>query len=250
VGRAGYEKIERLILNSQAAKIVNEVGIQGVTVFIPVYNEAAVIETNLRVLFGFLEGLGIDYEVLVGSNGSTDGTVSIIEKMTEKVPALHFFHLPEKGVGAAFREGVMRASFEYLVTVDMDLSINLDFIRRAFGLLESHDLVIGYKIIGDQQRSFIRKAASSMFIALARLLLGIDFHDYSIAAKGYRRNVARNYLRWIDDLTFYVVEIVYRAHRDGMRITEVPVSCCDLRGSRFTWSTRAFINLENFSCSG
>ncbi len=206
---------------------------QGVTVFIPVYNEEEVLEANLKILCRFLEGLDLCYEVLVGSNGSSDGTVAILESMARELPVLRFFHLPVKGVGAAFREGLMQASYEYFVTVDMDLSISLDFISRACGLLESHDIVIGSKFTGRQRRSFIRKAASGTFIALARMLLGIGFHDYSIAAKGYRKSVARNYISRVDDLTFYVVEVVYRAHQDGMRLTEIPVYCCDTRGSRF-----------------
>lgn len=206
---------------------------RGLTVFIPVYNEEAILETNLRKLCSFLDGHKLRYEVLVGSNGSTDATVSILEHVAADLPRVRFFHLPEKGVGAAFREGVGRASFEYLVTVDMDLSINLDFIVEACQLLQSHDLVIGSKITGDQQRSVMRKAVSGVFIGLARLLLGIGFHDYSIAAKAYRRNLARRYLPRMDDLTFYVVEVVFRAHRDGMRIAEMPVSCRDMRESRF-----------------
>jgi glycosyltransferase involved in cell wall biosynthesis len=206
---------------------------RGVTVFIPVYNEESIIEANLKGLVSFLDGLGLDYEVLVGSNGSTDATVSMLEHVSGDLPVVRFFHLSKKGVGAAFKEGVKKSTFDYLVTVDMDLSISLSFIPKACSLLESHDLVIGSKITGEQNRSALRKAASGAFIALARLLLGIGFHDYSIAAKAYRKDVVERYLPQMDDLTFYVVEVVFRAHRDGMRITEVPVSCCDLRGSRF-----------------
>lgn len=206
---------------------------QGLTVFIPVYNEEAVLEANLRTLFRFLDGFGAPCEVLVASNGSTDATVGILEKIAVDLPRLRFFHLPEKGVGAAFKEGVRMGSFEYLVTVDMDLSINLDFILQAHELLGSHELVIGSKITGDQQRSALRKAASGAFIALAKSLLGIGFHDYSIAAKAYRRDMVERYIHRMDDLTFYVVQLVFHAHRDGARIIEVPVSCRDTRGSRF-----------------
>ena len=206
---------------------------RGLTVFIPVYNEETILETNLRKLCSFLDRIDLRHEVLVGSNGSTDATVSILEDIAARRPCLRFFHLPEKGVGAAFKEGVRRAAFEYMITVDMDLSISLDFIVQACELLKSHDMVIGSKFTGDQQRSPIRKTVSGLFIGLARLLLGIGFHDYSIAAKAYRRDLARRYLSRMDDLTFYVVEVVFCAHRDGMRITEVPVSCRDLRESRF-----------------
>jgi hypothetical protein len=136
-------------------------------------------------------------------------------------------------VGKAFKEGVRRARYDRFITVDMDLSIHLDFIPHAYGLLERYDMVIGSKITGSQKRSRVRKAASGAFIVLARLLLGIYYHDYSIAAKAYRRETARRYIPYLDDKTFYVVHMVYRASLEGRRLTEVPVACEDLRSSRF-----------------
>jgi hypothetical protein len=37
----------------------------------------------------------------------------------------------------------------------------------------------------------------------------------------------------MDDQTFYVVQLVYWARRDGKRLREIPVACMDLRESRF-----------------
>ena len=125
------------------------------------------------------------------------------------------------------------AAHDRIVTVDMDLSISLDFIDQACRLLDHSDMVIGSKITGEQQRSWSRMAASNLFIRLAGRLLNINYHDYSIAAKGYRKDLVQRYLEHIDDHTFYVVEMVYRASRDGRRIVEVPVDCRDMRGSRF-----------------
>jgi hypothetical protein len=61
----------------------------------------------------------------------------------------------------------------------------------------------------------------------------MDYHDYSIAAKGYRKDLLERYLPFMDDKTFYVVEVAYRATLGGKRLIEVPVACEDLRGSRF-----------------
>ncbi|MDZ7695548.1 MAG: hypothetical protein U5R49_01015 [Deltaproteobacteria bacterium] len=94
-------------------------------------------------------------------------------------------------------------------------------------------MVIGSKITGSQKRSWIRRLASAAFIRLATILLRIDFHDYSIAAKGYRKPLAAKYLSEMDDKTFYVVQVVYWARRKGKKLTEIPVECTDMRESRF-----------------
>ena len=205
----------------------------GMTVFIPVYNEEDLLVKNTLRLLAFLDALKVPYEVILGSNGSTDGTVNLAGELSREHDGVRFFHLASKGVGRAFREGVGMATHDRMITVDMDLSISLDFIPEAFRLLDHSHMVIGSKITGDQQRSWSRKAASNLFIRLAGRLLHINYHDYSIAAKGYRKDLLNRYLEHIDDHTFYVVEIVHRASRDGYGILEIPVNCMDMRGSRF-----------------
>lgn len=205
----------------------------GITVFIPVYNEETLLVPNIERLMDHMRSLGTAFEIIIGSNGSTDRTVALARRICNRHEALRYFHLHEKGVGAAFRQGVLLARHPHLITVDMDLSIDLDFIAAANRLLDRHHVVIGSKITGDQKRPYFRKAASNLFIRMAGLLLQIGFQDYSIAAKGYRTDVARKYLDRIDDKTFYVVEIIYRADRDGYRIAQTPVICYDMRDSRF-----------------
>ncbi len=207
--------------------------ISGLTVFIPVFNEEALLVPNTRRLLAFLDRLGRPYEVILGSNGSTDRTVELAGRLSDHHGTVRYFHLAQKGVGRAFREGVRLASFDLIVTVDMDLSISLDFIPEACRLLDHSDMVIGSKITGNQRRSWIRKAASNLFIILAGYLLKINYHDYSIAAKGYRKHLVKQYLEHIDDHTFYVVKIVHYAARNGCRLVEIPVNCQDMRGSRF-----------------
>jgi glycosyltransferase involved in cell wall biosynthesis len=205
----------------------------GLTVFIPVYNEESLLQSNTMRLIRFLSNLDIPYEILIGSNGSFDRTVTIVSKLSLKHPELSWFHLPEKGVGVAFVEAVKRAMYDRIVTVDMDLSIDLNFIGKSYHLLDDHDMVIGSKITGNQLRSWIRRAASNLFIQIAKRLLHIDFHDYSIAAKAYRKEFALKYLDYVDKHTFYVVNIIFKAIRDGNKLIEIPVSCVDLRESRF-----------------
>ena len=220
----------------------------GLTVFCPVFNEEEIIEANIKRLMAFLDALdpAPSYEVIIGSNGSNDRTVEIAQRLKkEYAPRLQVFQLPEKGVGKAFVCGVEAARYDRIVTVDMDLSIDMGFIPQSLQLLDRFDMVIGSKVTGDQKRPWIRKSVSNLFIQLARVLLNIGFHDYSIAAKAYRTAMAKKYLSHADDLTFYVVKIVYFAARDGHRITELPVSCHDMRESRFNLIHEGFYKFGN-----
>ncbi|MEW6264126.1 MAG: glycosyltransferase family 2 protein [Thermodesulfobacteriota bacterium] len=206
---------------------------RGLSVIVPVLNEADIIETNTRRLVNYLDGLDFTWEVIVISNGSTDRTEEIGRRLAEEISRVRFLSVPTKGVGLAFSLGVRMAGFDRIVSVDMDLSIDLAFIHLSFDLLRDYHIVVGSKKMGAQDRNFIRKAGSSAFILAARLLLGLSFEDYSIAAKAYRRAVASSYLDRIDGGTSYVLDIIYHALADGGRAVEIPVYCQDYRASKF-----------------
>jgi glycosyltransferase involved in cell wall biosynthesis len=206
---------------------------RGVTIFIPVFNEESILEAHTKKLIIHLQTFGFPYEIIIGSNGSFDKTVMILEALKKGIPCLNYFHIPIKAVGRAFRIGLESARFNRVISLDMDLSIDLSFIERAYHQLETSHVVVGSKITGDQQRSVLRKTASNAFIFCARTLLGLSFSDYSIAAKAYRKDTITTYLPHMDDKTFYVTEILFRASRDGKTLTEIPVDCNDTRPSRF-----------------
>lgn len=203
------------------------------TIGIPVYNEEAILVPNTERLIAFLDALGPEYEVLIGSNGSTDSTTALGADLSRRFKQVTFFHTPERGVGLAFREFVRRARHPFLVSVDMDLSIDLDFIPAALALLETNDIVVGSKKMGNQQRSFFRKLGSDSFLRATRLLLGLEYDDYSIAAKAFRVETVRRFADRIDYGSSYVLEICYLTKRGGGRIVQVPVSCEDWRKSKF-----------------
>jgi glycosyltransferase involved in cell wall biosynthesis len=203
------------------------------TVGIPVYNEEAILVPNTERLLAYLDGLGREYEVLIGSNGSDDSTTALGIDLGRRFPRVTFFHLARRGVGLAFREFVRRARHPFLVSVDMDLSVDLAFIPRALELLETHDVVVGCKRMGSQKRSLFRRFGSDSFLWAVRLLLGISHDDYSIAAKAFRVETLRRFVDRINTGSSYVLEICYRTARMGGRVTQVPVSCEDWRASKF-----------------
>jgi glycosyltransferase involved in cell wall biosynthesis len=203
------------------------------TVGIPVLNEETILVPNTERLLHYLDGLGRDYEVLIGSNGSTDSTTTLGVDLSRRFPRVSFFHIPEKGVGLAFKEFVRRARHPFLISVDMDLSVDLGFIATAVELLETHDIVVGSKKMGKQKRSLFRRLGSDSFLQATRLLLGLTYDDYSIAAKAFRTDVLRRFVDRINEGSSYVLEICYLTKLAGGRIIQVPVSCEDWRQSKF-----------------
>ena len=217
----------------------------GVSIIIPILNEEELIVPNTERLAGFLASLNRVHEILLVSNGSTDNTDKLGAELETRLDCVRFFSLPEKGVGRAFSFGVREARFELIISMDMDLSIDLGFICEAVDLLERYQIVVGSKKMGAQKRTLWRRGGSTAFILTARLLLGLSFEDYSIAAKAYRREIILKYLDRIDYGTSYVLDIIYHTLAGGGKAKEIPVYCEDYRTSRFNLFNEALYRFKN-----
>jgi glycosyltransferase involved in cell wall biosynthesis len=213
------------------------------TIIIPAYNEEEILSDNVRRLISCLDDDLPGYEIVIVSNGSTDSTAEIGAELAAAHPEVAFLHLSKRGVGRVFREGAMLARSDRIITVDADLTTGVDFIPRAFTLLERCDIVIGSKKMGSQERSAIRIMGSGMFVLCVRILLGLPYGDYSIGAKAYRKEAVMKSLDRVDDGSSYVLDIIYRAWHDGARIMEIPVRCDDARHSHFNLAREGIYRL-------
>lgn len=215
------------------------------TVGVPVYNEEELIEQNTLRLLDFLRPLKTPFEVIIGSNGSSDRTVELGRGLARRHPEVRFFHLPERGVGRAFRRFVAESRHDLLISLDMDLSIDMNFVTQALELLKTYDIVVGSKKTGSQNRSVIRMAASTLFVNCAKRLLDLDYADYSIAAKAFRRSLVQRHEYLIHEGTAYVIDMVYYVKRDGGRVIQIPVHCEDHRKSKFNLIHEGFYKFYN-----
>ncbi len=210
------------------------------TIFVPLYNEEEIVESNALKLLEYMDAQGISCELILGSNGSTDTTPRIIQELGARYHNIKAFHVDNKAPGQAFCRAVAMASHEYIVSQDADLAVDLGFIPLALALLERSEIVIGCKRMSIQDRSFLRKLGSNVFIFAAAVLLDVGAADFSIGAKAYRKSFVQPRLDRLDSGTAYVLELVYWAVTEGYRVIEVPVACSDTRQSRFSLPKEAY----------
>lgn len=215
------------------------------TVGIPIYNEEEILERHTLRLLGVLRDRGAPFEILLGSNGSTDRSVAIGERLAADHPEIRIFHQPRRGVGGVFRLFMDSAAYDTLVSMDMDLAVDLAFLDEVDQRMPSADILVGSKIEGSQRRSWFRRFGSGLFVVLASGLLNIRFHDFSIGGKAYRVSAIRPYASLVSDGSAYVLDLVYYVHRDGGTVVQVPVGCEDHRRSRFNLAREALHKFGN-----
>lgn len=104
-----------------------------VSLIVPAYNEAAIIEEHLDILYRYMESIEDEYrwEILVINDGSKDNTGELADNFASKRQNIYIFHHRiNGGLGKALRTGFKNSKGDYLVTFDLDLSYSEYHIRK------------------------------------------------------------------------------------------------------------------------
>lgn len=102
-----------------------------VTILLPAYNEAAILEANLAVVQDYLRTLEASYrfEVLIVNDGSRDATGQIAEEQARRYGNVRVIHHPVNlGLGNGFKTGFAHSRGDYVVILDIDLSYSPEHI--------------------------------------------------------------------------------------------------------------------------
>ena len=205
-----------------------------VSLFVPVFNEAGILNDTMPRLLRAAEEVAQDVQLVIVDNGSIDTTPAVTCKLAERDSRIMGLRIAERGVGAALQAALPHLRHERVVAVDADLAMDLAFIGEALRRIEGGaDIVVGAKRSDAQERPLYRVLTSDFFVFVLRNGLGVPFHDVSIGAKAYRRDVLLRYRDLIGRGSNYVIDVLVRAWRDGLTIEELDIACEDNRPSHF-----------------
>ncbi len=211
-----------------------------VSIIIPVYNEInALDEVMSRVLQAPLPP-GLDREVIVVDDGSTDGTTQLLEKYHGR-PLVVVHHSPVNfGKGAALRIGISKASGDFILVQDGDLEYDPnDYLKVLTPLVEGKAAVVyGSRFEGrPQNMKFANWLANKILTGAANLLYAARITDEATAYKAFRADVLKGIrLRCIR--FEFCPEVTAKVRRLGHPIHEVPISYNArgiLEGKKIRW---------------
>lgn len=210
---------------------------------IPAYNEAARLGSTLEQVLNYLSAQPYSSEVIVVNDGSTDETVQVIEAFfashAAHIPTRLIGYAPNRGKGYAVRQGLLAANGTVAVFSDADLSTPITDLPRLLTpiLADEFDVVFGSRaldrsLIGVHQ-PWLREQSGRIFNRIMQLATGLPYADTQCGFKAFRLKVCRPIVEGaILDRFGFDVELLYLAHRAGLRLYEQPVHWNDAAGSK------------------
>ncbi len=209
------------------------------TIVVPAFNEARRLGAGMRRFEAAVSAGAVDLEqteVVVVDDGSTDATAATADKLLAGLPHHRVIRLPSnQGKGAAVRAGVAAARSTHTAYMDADMAIDPLAIPLLLDGLDHHDVAIGCRALPDsmvETNYAVRSLMGRLFNELVTTGTGLGLKDTQCGFKAFRTPVARLlfHLVRIDRFAFDV-EILARARRLGLTITEVPVHWKHVEGS-------------------
>ncbi len=187
------------------------------SVVITVYNEEDNIQPLLKATYAALSGM--DYEVILVEDGSTDRTVAEVKKYANTRTKLVIFNR-NYGQTTALAAGIDQASGEYIATMDGDLQNDPTdlpgMLQKAID--EEWDVVAGRR--ANRKDGFVlRKIPSKIANWIIRNSTNVHLKDYGCTLRVYKAEIAQN-MGLYGELHRFIPVL---AKQEGAKMTEVDV---------------------------
>lgn len=190
------------------------------TILVPALNEerrlAVTVEDAIQAAQRHLSA----FEVIIVNDGSTDGTAEVADRLAARYPWVSAVHFPtNRGVGAAYHEGLRRARFAHLTLIPGDHAFHRSGLEAIFQLVGRHRMVISYRA-NPRVRTRMRLLLSRCSTWAMRVLTGRwirDAHSLYVFPVAEARQVRRN------TGYGYHIETLSTLLRGGVDYAEVPV---------------------------
>jgi glycosyltransferase involved in cell wall biosynthesis len=201
------------------------------SVIIPTYNEHETIISVLQKVTG-LEIPGIEVEIIVVNDCSTDGTKALVEDFISghsKKDIKLYNHEKNLGKGASIHRGIGLSSGDYLIIQDADLEYDPGEYRDMLKpvLTGNADVVYGSRFVGSNPHRilfFWHSIGNKLLTSLSNMLTNLNLTDMETCYKLFRSDIIKRI--YLKEKRFgFEPEVTAKISRvPGIRIYEIGIS--------------------------
>jgi glycosyltransferase involved in cell wall biosynthesis len=209
------------------------------SIIIPVYNEQETLREILQQVRS-VELPGLEKEILVVNDGSTDGSRAILAEEEEQGDLRVFHHKENQGKGAAVRTAIAQATGDILVIQDADLEYDpRDYPALVRPIVERRvSVVYGSRFLGPRKAMlFWHMLGNKLLTLTTNILYNTILSDMETCYKCFRADVIKDVPLHSRRFEFEP-EVTAKVLKRGHRIFEVPISYYGREyheGKKITW---------------
>ncbi len=200
------------------------------SVVVPAFNEERRLPGTLPRIVAYFEKAGLDAEVLVVDDGSSDSTARIASEFLRGHRGRLLRNPENRGKGFSVRRGVLESAGRWVLLTDADLSAPVEEHAKLADAVRGHDLdvAIGSRALDESRvevrQNFVRQFMGKSFNRIIRVMTGLRFRDTQCGFKLLDRERTKPLFdRMVVDRFAFDVEFLFLCDRFGLKVREVPV---------------------------
>ena len=193
------------------------------TIVMPCLNEAETLKICIDKAMKYLNDNNISGEVVIGDNGSTDGSQDIARSCGARI-----VDIPRKGYGSALMGAIQAAKGKYVIMGDSDDSYDFSNLNAYLEKLrEGFDLVMGNRFKGGIAKGampFLHYYLGNPVLSfIGKLFFGGGVNDFHCGLRGFRQDIVTVLNLQTIGMEF-ASEMVVKAQINKLKIIEVPTT--------------------------
>jgi len=199
-----------------------ESGPVDISVVMPCLNEEESVGICVAKALAGIRKTGLRGEVVVSDNGSSDRSVTVALAAGARV-----VHQPDRGYGNAYMKGFSEARGRFIVMGDSDDTYDFSELDRLIGpLTDGYDYVLGSRFGGEIKKGAMtfshRYIGNPILTAILNRFFGLRSSDAHSGMRAFTREAYDRMGLRCEGMEF-ASEIVIKAGRAGLKVTEVPI---------------------------
>lgn len=201
---------------------MRDVGMEGsgLSVVVPAYNEAAHVNDEIVALRDHLEKSGLEFEIIVVDDGSTDGTGDVAEAAGADV----IRHRRNRGYGAALKSGIDAAAYEWILITDADGTYPTEAIHALLERSDGVDMVVAARTGERVSIPLSRRPAKWFLRILAVYLSGTPIPDLNSGMRLIRKDLVERYRHLLPSGFSFTTTITLAAACNDHEVEYVPIN--------------------------
>jgi len=192
------------------------------SIFFPFWNEEKNVESVVSKAAEVAKDIAEKWEILIIDDGSNDDTLKIAQNLAEKNSKIKVFsHSPNRGYGAALKEGFDHSIYEYVVFTDGDGQFDFRECVKFCEKIEDADIVIGFR--KKRKDPVSRDILMTLLKIWDFVFFGFWFRDIDCGFKMFRKDALLKLVPLRSEGAMITTEILAKSVRKKLRIKQVEV---------------------------
>lgn len=192
------------------------------SIVLPAYNEETNVEDAVNEVSTVARAMGLDHEIVLVNDGSTDRTGEVARELAARVPNLRIVeHYPNRGYGGALKAGFAAASKELIAFFPADKQFDFKEVGQLLNRMSDADIACGYR--ANRRDNALRKLNAFGWKMVVRSLFGYLCRDIDCGFKVFRRGIL-SHVNVVSDGAMIDTELLAGARARGFQIAEEPLT--------------------------